>query len=276
VIGWRLGEPQLEEAAQVQRVGRALQVCALRIEALEVPEQQPDVAARRQSPATRRRVERRALGLDEIVEAGSLENLIAERIKGYPWADLASPPTSAAAWRARRLPMAISGSYLSPLSTAEQVSGRPPFTPCIRISGTRLPRWSSGRGMGHPRIPNRAAQAKELEDFRKGRRYVADCLTVRRLPARLSRGPRGRPSTYWSLVVEGPPRCRCGSTPPSRGAPGSSSQYHAESVRHRARPVNAGAAPAPASSPAVTGAAARRKTRCRDRSQMGPLMRLRR
>src|SRR5258706_16082093 len=62
----------------------------------------------------------------------------------------------------------IGRSYLSPLSRAEWVRVRPPFKPCMRISRTRLTRWSSGRGMRHLRILNRAAQAKESQGFEEG------------------------------------------------------------------------------------------------------------
>src|SRR4029453_18414161 len=63
--------------------------------------------------------------------------------------------------------LGIGRSYLSPLGRAEQVRVRPPFKPCMRISRTRLTRWSLGRGMHGPRILNRRAQAykpKGLED----------------------------------------------------------------------------------------------------------------
>src|SRR5687767_1419698 len=38
----------------------------------------------------------------------------------------------------------------------------------MRISRTRLTRWTSGRGMHHPRIPNRPAQAEESQGFEEG------------------------------------------------------------------------------------------------------------
>ena len=57
---------------------------------------------------------------------------------------------------------------LSPLGRAERVRVRPPFKPCVRISRTRLTRWSSGRGMRHPRILNRPAQANEPQGLEEG------------------------------------------------------------------------------------------------------------
>src|SRR5687767_15298819 len=57
----------------------------------------------------------------------------------------------------------IGRSYLSPLSKAERVTVRPPFKPCVRISRTRLTRWTSGRGMRHLRILSRAAQTTESQ-----------------------------------------------------------------------------------------------------------------
>ena len=50
------------------------------------------------------------------------------------------------------------------------MKARPPFKPCMRISRTRLTRWSSGRGMHDPRILNRAAQANEPEGLEEGTR----------------------------------------------------------------------------------------------------------
>src|SRR5262245_50784237 len=62
----------------------------------------------------------------------------------------------------------IGRSYLSRRVSAA-LSIRPPFKPCVRISRTRLTRWSSGRGMHHhPRVTNRAAQATESQSFEEG------------------------------------------------------------------------------------------------------------
>src|SRR6266496_6035645 len=62
----------------------------------------------------------------------------------------------------------IGRSYWSPLSQSERVRVRPPFKPCVRISRTRLTKWSSGRSMRHPRILNGAAQATEPQAFEEG------------------------------------------------------------------------------------------------------------
>src|SRR5204863_1371917 len=49
-----------------------------------------------------------------------------------------------------------------------RVGAGPPFKPCVRISRTRLSRWSSGRRMHAPRILNGTAQAVESQGFEEG------------------------------------------------------------------------------------------------------------
>ena len=88
VLGCRLIEAQPEKAAQRQRVGSPPGDPTLRIDALEVPDQeQPEIGPRQQTgTADRRGVERGALRLDERVETRACPgpDLAADRTDARP------------------------------------------------------------------------------------------------------------------------------------------------------------------------------------------------
>ena len=78
VLRRRFVEPQAEEAAQGEEIGRPPGDAALRIDAFEVPDQQEaEVRARCQTrPTNPVRVERDALALDELVGDVRVKHLI--------------------------------------------------------------------------------------------------------------------------------------------------------------------------------------------------------
>jgi hypothetical protein len=86
VIRRRLLKAQPQKATQGQGIGGPPRYAALRIDALEVPDQQqPEVNARRQArPADGRGVERRTLRFDEHVEAVVVQDLIQPLIERMP------------------------------------------------------------------------------------------------------------------------------------------------------------------------------------------------
>src|SRR5918995_2180192 len=85
---------------------------------------------------------------------------------GFSCARAGSVMTAARVSIATEVMVRIGRSYLWPVG--DWLLARPPFKPCMRISRTRLTRWSSGRGMRHPRILNRSAQADEAQGFEEG------------------------------------------------------------------------------------------------------------
>src|SRR5918995_749858 len=85
---------------------------------------------------------------------------------GFSCARAGSVMTAARVSIATEVMVRIGRSYLWPVG--DWLLARPPFKPCMRISRTRLTRWSSGRGMRHPRVLNRAAQADEAQGFEEG------------------------------------------------------------------------------------------------------------
>jgi hypothetical protein len=78
VVRRRHFEPDAKEIAQRQRIGRTPGDATLRVNALEIPnQQQPEVDARRHARSAHRlRVEAGALGFDEIVESVLAQQLI--------------------------------------------------------------------------------------------------------------------------------------------------------------------------------------------------------
>ena len=78
VLGRRLLEAQSQEPAERQRIGGPPRNAALRVDALEIADQQQaEVGTRRQAgPAHLRRIERRALRFHEVVEPVLVEDLI--------------------------------------------------------------------------------------------------------------------------------------------------------------------------------------------------------
>ena len=86
VLGRRLVESQPQKPAQGQRIGGPPRNPPLRIDALEIADQQqPEVHAGRQTRAPqRRRVERRALRFDELVKPVLVENPIQPLIERMP------------------------------------------------------------------------------------------------------------------------------------------------------------------------------------------------
>ena len=94
----------VQELPQAQRIGGSPRHRPLRVQALDIAQQQhPDVPARRQTrPADPVGVERRALLLDEGIEAGVVEHTIqslVERVAPHSAAGPYWPPTSTAAPR---------------------------------------------------------------------------------------------------------------------------------------------------------------------------------
>ena len=83
VLRWRLIEAEAEKAAERQRVGRTPRDAALRVDTLEVADQQQtEIRAGRQTgSAPRRRIERRTLRFDELVEPVRIEDLIQSLIE---------------------------------------------------------------------------------------------------------------------------------------------------------------------------------------------------
>ena len=83
MIRRRLGQLQIQEVADAQRIGRPPRDGALRVQALKVPQQeQAEIPPRRQTRAPDPvRIERRARGLDERIEARVIQNLIQARIE---------------------------------------------------------------------------------------------------------------------------------------------------------------------------------------------------
>jgi hypothetical protein len=86
VLGRRLVEIQAQEAAQRQRICRPPRDSALRVDPLEVADQQQaKIRAGRQTRSTDLvRVERRALRFDELVERVRVEHLIQALIERVP------------------------------------------------------------------------------------------------------------------------------------------------------------------------------------------------
>ena len=83
VLGRHLVQAQAQEAAQRERIGRAPRNPSLRIDALEIPdEQQPEVGPWHHTRASHRRgIERRTLRFDEVVEAVRVEEVIQTLVK---------------------------------------------------------------------------------------------------------------------------------------------------------------------------------------------------
>ena len=86
VIRRRLGQRQIQKRADTQRIGRAPRDRPLRVQPFEIAQQQQaKIPPRGQTrPADRRRIERRALRLDEGVEARLVEHPVQSRVKGVP------------------------------------------------------------------------------------------------------------------------------------------------------------------------------------------------
>ena len=89
MLGRRLLEAEAQEPAERERIGGAPRDAALRVDALEVPDQQqPEVRARRQARATHcRGVEWGALRLNKRVERVGVEDLIQPLVEGMPARD---------------------------------------------------------------------------------------------------------------------------------------------------------------------------------------------
>ena len=76
---------QVQKRTQAQRIGRPPRDRPFRIQPLEVPEkQQPEVASRRQTRPSHRRVEPRAQSLHERVEASRAQNPVQSLVEGMP------------------------------------------------------------------------------------------------------------------------------------------------------------------------------------------------
>ena len=82
----RLVQREVQELPDAQRIGRAPRDGPLRVQALKIAEQQqPDIAPRRQTrPPDAVGIERRALRLDERVEARVVEDAIQPRVERMP------------------------------------------------------------------------------------------------------------------------------------------------------------------------------------------------
>jgi hypothetical protein len=116
MIGRRVRQHQPEKLAQGKRIGRPPRDRALGVQAFEIAdEQQPEVAARRQSWPAIIRVEPLAQALDEAVEVVLVEDLIQSRVermggaRGRWW--VATHIEACFACR-RRLPIAIGDSVV--------------------------------------------------------------------------------------------------------------------------------------------------------------------
>ena len=87
MVGRRHRCRQMQKRPQAQRIGRAPRDGPLRAQPFEVPDkQQSEIAARRQTRPSHRRVERRAQSFDERVEACRLENPVQSLIERMPCA----------------------------------------------------------------------------------------------------------------------------------------------------------------------------------------------
>lgn len=82
VVGRRLVEPEPQEIAQRQRIRRAPGDAALRVNALEIAnQQQPEIDARWQARPTHLRIKSGALGFREVIEDVFAQQLIQAPIK---------------------------------------------------------------------------------------------------------------------------------------------------------------------------------------------------
>ena len=89
MVGRPLVEPQAQEGAHGQRVGRAPRDAALRIEPFEIADQQQaEVPAGGEArPPQHRRVERATLRLDKAVEARGVEDPVQPHVERVPRRD---------------------------------------------------------------------------------------------------------------------------------------------------------------------------------------------
>ena len=136
VIRRGLRQRQAEKIAHGQRIGRAPRDPALRVDALEVADQQqPEVQPGRQArPAHRRGVERRACASAKSSNlCVSATDSVARRTDDRPpSADPWSPPTSAAAGRVCVCPSPCAESVVRPIAGVDPITraGRAASSPC--------------------------------------------------------------------------------------------------------------------------------------------------
>ena len=97
--------------------------------------------------------------------------------------------------RAGLLPIAIGRSYWTSAGLTDRLRASPPFKPCVRIFRTRLTKWTSGRGMHYPWIPNRAAQADESQGLEERTPPSPRSTSRQSGPRMLENKPRSRPTT---------------------------------------------------------------------------------